>query len=211
MTKVTEARLGKYSVVAIVLWALGACSGTGNLPLAPSTQGGAGQTPIYRIGPGDGLRIFVWRNEDLSAEVPVRPDGRISVPLLEDVVASGKSPSELSREIEVKLARFVKDPLVTVIVVESVGAYSDQVRIVGEATNPKALPYRANMTLLDAIIEVGGLTQFASGNRSTLVRASNGEQKQLRLRIDDLIRDGEIDANVDLLPGDIIIIPQAFF
>lgn len=207
----TQARLGKYSVVAIVLWALAACSGTGNLPLAPSTLGESVPTPIYRIGPGDGLRVFVWRNEDLSAEVPVRPDGRISIPLLEDIVASGKSPSELSREIEVKLARFIKDPLVTVIVERSVGAYSEQVRIVGEATNPKALPYQANMTLLDAIIEVGGLTQFAAGNRSTLVRSNGGTQQQLRLRIDDLIKDGEIDANVDLLPGDIIIIPQSFF
>lgn len=196
----------------MVLWALGACSGTGNLPLAPSTQGGAAQAPVYRVGPGDKLRIFVWRNEDLSAEVPVRPDGRISVPLLEDVVASGKSPTELSREIEVKLSRYVKDPLVTVIVTESIGTYAEQVRIVGEATNPRALSYRANMTLLDAIIEVGGLTQFAAGNRSTLVRvADGGQQQQMRLRIDDLIRNGEIDANVDLLPGDIIIIPQAFF
>ena len=207
----TKARLGKYFVVAIVLWALGACSGTGDLPLAPSTQGGSTQIPVYKIGPGDGLQIFVWRNEDLSAEVSVRPDGRISVPLLEEVVASGKTPTELSREIEVKLSRYVKDPLVTVIVSGFVGNYVEQVRIVGEAAEPQSLFYRANMTLLDAMIEVGGLTQFASGNRSTLVRTTNGEQQQLRLRIDDLIKDGEIDANVELLPGDIIIIPQSFF
>ena len=197
------------TAVFLLLPVLGAC-GYEELPPAVLGEDTVAQTPTYRIGPGDTLSIFIWRNPDLSAEVPVRPDGRISVPLLEDVVASGKTPTELAREIEKSLARFIQNPLATVIVTNFVGPYTEQVRVVGAATAPRAIAFRANMTLLDAMIEVGGLNEFAGGNRSTLVRMVAGEQKQYRVRIGDLIRDGDISANVNLLPGDVIIIPESF-
>jgi len=197
-------------IVAITaVAALGACGGAESLPSAGI--GASSERPQYRIGAGDSLRIFVWQNADLSVSVPVRPDGRISVPLLEDLMAAGKTPSELSREIEERLSKYVQNPLVTVIVTGFVGDYTEQVRIVGQATNPQAIPYRAHMTLLDAMIAVGGLGEFAAGNRSTLVRTEAGEQKQYRIRVADLIKDGDISANVDLLPGDVIIIPESFF
>ena len=192
----------------LLLPVLGAC-GYEELPPAVLGEDTVAQTPTYRIGPGDTLRIFVWRNPDLSTDVPVRPDGRISVPLLEDVVASGKTPTELAREIEKSLSQFVQNPLATVIVTNFVGPYTEQVRVVGAATAPRAIAFRANMTLLDAMIEVGGLNEFAGGNRSTLVRMVDGEQKQYRVRIGDLIRNGDISANVNLLPGDVIIIPES--
>lgn len=196
-------------LAAAAVMALGACGGTSNLPtVAEATPE---SVPLYKIGAGDTLDIFVWRNPELSISVPVRPDGRISVPLLEDLVAAGKSATELSREIERDLAQFVQDPLVTVIVTGFVGNYTEQVRILGEATSPQAIPYRSNMTLLDVMIAVGGLTNFAAGNRATLVRTVGGEQKQYRLRLDDLIKDGDITANADILPGDVIIIPESAF
>lgn len=188
---------------------LGACAQNQELPAAVVAE--SGPEPFYTIGPGDSLTIFVWRNPDLGMSVPVRPDGRISVPLLEDLVASGKSATELSREIEQQLSQYIQDPLVTVIVTGFVGNYTEQVRIVGQATNPQAIAYRARMTLLDAMISVGGLAEFAAGNRATLVRNVSGEQKQYRLRIDDLIKDGDISANANLLPGDVIIIPESVF
>lgn len=196
------------AAVLVFLPLLGAC-GYEELPPAVLGEDTVAKAPTYRIGPGDTLRIFVWRNPDLSTDVPVRPDGRISVPLLEDVVASGKTPTELAREIEKSLSRFVQNPLATVIVTNFVGPYTEQVRVVGAATAPRAISFRANMTLLDAMIEVGGLNEFAGGNRSTLVRMVEGEQKQFRVRIGDLIRNGDISANVNLLPGDVIIIPES--
>ncbi len=197
------------SLAAAAVLALGACGGNSNLPAVADVE--PGSVPLYVIGPGDDLDIFVWRNPELSISVPVRPDGRISVPLLEDLVAAGKTATELSREIEQNLGQFVQNPLVTVIVTGFVGNYTEQVRIVGEATNPQSLPYRSRMTLLDAMIAVGGLTGFAAGNRATLVRTVGGEQKQYRLRLADLIKDGDITANADLLPGDVIIIPESIF
>ena len=188
---------------------LGACSSAEDLP-SMSAEAPA-DAPLYRIGPGDSLSIFVWRNPELSVGVPVRPDGRISVPLIEDLVAAGKTPTELSREIEGHLAKYVQDPLVTVTVTGFVGNFTEQVRVVGQAAQPQAIPYRANMTLLDAMIKVGGLGEFAAGNRATLIRTVGGEQKQYRVRLADLIQDGDISANRELLPGDVIIIPESFF
>ena len=167
--------------------------------------------PVYLIGPGDTLQIFIWGNPDLSATVPVRPDGRITVPLVEDVVVSGKTSTQLARELEVKLSRYVKNPIVSVVVTGFVGRYSEQVRVVGEASEPKMLPYRANMTLLDVMIEVGGLTEYAAGNRASIVRNMGGEKKQFRVYLDDLIKDGEISKNVKIYPGDVLIIPEAWF
>jgi polysaccharide export outer membrane protein len=185
-----------------------ACSDMPELPAARPNE--SAESPMYRIGPGDQLQIFVWRQADLTTAVPVRPDGRISIPLIEDLPVAGKTPSETGRDIEGKLATYVQDPLVTVIVGGFSGTFDEQVRVVGAAQQPQAIPFRANMTLLDVMISVGGLTQFASGNRATLVRMDQNQQREYRLRIDDLLG-GDIKANVALLPGDIIIIPQTYF
>jgi polysaccharide export outer membrane protein len=179
-----------------------------NRPPAPA------QTTLeaeYQIGPGDSLSIFVWRNPELSVTVPVRPDGRISIPLAEDVVAIGRTPTSLARDIEQRLAKYVNQPLVTVMPSSFVGPFDQQVRVVGEAVTPRALPYRANMTALDAMIQVGGLTKYAAGNRARLVRDLNNTRETYSLRLDSLINDGEISNNVPLAPGDIIIIPQTYF
>jgi polysaccharide export outer membrane protein len=167
--------------------------------------------PLYQVGAGDSLTIFVWRNAELTTTVTVRPDGRVSVPLIEDLYVEGKNPSDLAREIEAELAVYIQDPLVTVIVGGFVGTFPQQVRIVGEASQPQAIPYRANMTLLDVIIQTGGLTEFADGNNTTLVRTQDGAQNEYRVRLDDLLDDGDISANVALLPGDILIVPETFF
>jgi polysaccharide export outer membrane protein len=157
------------------------------------------------------LKVFVWGNPGLSDTVPVRPDGRISIPLIEDLEVANKTPTEAGRMIEGKLAAFVEDPLVTVIVTEFVGPFEGTVRVVGEAAEPKSIPYRAEMSLLDVMIEVGGLTEFAAGNQATLIRRTDGEQNEYRVRVDDLLRDGDIGANVQMQPGDVLIIPESFF
>ncbi len=169
------------------------------------------RTDNYLIGPGDELNVFVWRNPDLSTHIPVRPDGKISIPLVEDVVATGKTPTTLAREIEVKLRAYVKDPIVTVIVSQFVGPFGQQVRVIGEASQPRALPYRNNMTLLDVMIEVGGLTRFAAGDRAVIVRNVNGKSESVKVHLDELIRDGDVSENVPVRPGDILIIPQRYF
>jgi len=183
-------------------------------PSGPSVHDLPWQSPVdydYIIGPGDQLEIFVWRNPELSQTVPVRPDGKISVPLVEDLPAANKTATELAREIEHALSKFVRDPLVTVIVSNFQGVYRTQVRVVGQAAQPRALPYRDNMTLLDVMIAVGGLTEFAAGNRAKLVRTVDGQTVQATVRLEDLIRDGDISANVPVAPGDVIIIPEAWF
>ena len=152
----------------------------------------------------------VWRNPDLSITVPVRPDGRISTPLVEDLPAAGRNPQDLAREIEKALGRFIRDPVVTVVVNNFQGPYSEQIRIIGEATRPQALPYRQNMTLLDVMILVGGLTDFADGNGAVLVRGSEGG-KQYSVRLRDLVKRGDISANVQVRPGDVLIVPQSWF
>ena len=165
----------------------------------------------YLIGPGDAIQIFVWHNADLSATVPVRPDGKVSIPLVEDIPCAGKTPTQLARDIEDRLKKYVQDPTVTVIVSGFIGLPSQQIRIVGEATTPKAVHFRENMSVLDAMIEVGGLNTFASGNQAKLVRMVNGQQVTTVVRLRSLLEDGDLSANVALQPGDIIIIPQSFF
>jgi len=152
----------------------------------------------------------VWRNPELSMQVPVRPDGRITTPLVEDLPAAGRDASTLAREIEKALAKYIRDPVVTVIVTSFVGPYSEQVRVVGEAARPMTLPFKQKMTLLDLMIAVGGITDFADGNRATLLRTSEGS-KQYSVRLRDLIKRGDVSANVDLKPGDVLIIPQSWF
>jgi len=170
-----------------------------------------GQSPLYLIGPGDSVNVFIWGNSELSTTVSVRPDGRITTPLIEDVPASGKTPTELARDMEVLLAKYIKNPVVTVIVSGFVGRYSEQIRVVGEATEPQAIPYREQITLLDLMIEVGGMTEFASGNNASIIRVVDGEQRQFTVLLDDLIKNGDITANAPMFPGDILIIPEAWF
>jgi polysaccharide export outer membrane protein len=186
-----------------------ACAPTG--PSAPPISSTPAETADYIIGPGDSLQISVWHNAELSINVPVRPDGRISTPLVNDIVAAGRTPEELGHDIEGRLKTFVSDPTVTVIVSNFVGAYDQQVRIIGEAVAPKAIPFQAHMTALDAMIAAGGLTPFASGNRAKIVRKVNGKDENLTVRLSDLLKSGDLTANTDLRPGDIIIIPQSFF
>ena len=196
------------AAAAIVLVSL---CGLATGPAAAQPAAAPADTSKYIIGPGDNLQISVWHNPELSTSVPVRPDGRISTPLVTDVVAAGRTPEELGHDIEARLKKYVSDPLVTVIVASFVGPFSQQVRIVGEATTPKSLPYLAHMSVLDAMIAVGGLTPYASGNRAKLVRKVNGKDTETTLRLSDLLKSGDLSANTELQPGDIIIIPQSFF
>jgi polysaccharide export outer membrane protein len=192
--------------------ALGGCaSSTDSRPELPAASGDAQYSTRYRIAPGDNVQIFVWRNPEVSTSVPVRPDGLLSAPLLEEVPAAGKTPAELARDLEAELSTYLRDPLVTVIVNQFGGTYREQIRVVGEAAQPRALIYNDSMTLLDVMIQTGGLTQYANGNQATLVRIEEGEQREYRVRIDDLIRNGDISANVDMRPGDVIIVPEAWF
>lgn len=165
----------------------------------------------YLIGPGDSLNIFVWRNPEISGVFQVRPDGMITTSLVEDIKVTGRTPTQLARELEESLGKYIRDPIVTVTVGGFVGAYSEQVRVIGEAVSPQAINYKQHMTLLDLMVVVGGLTDYADGNEATLVRVVDGVQRQYRIQLDTLVRDGDISANVDMLPGDIVIIPEAWF
>lgn len=205
-------------LVIAILAALSGCSTTSWswLPFVTGHEDAPAQAEraedyTYIIGPGDSLNVFVWRNPELNTGVSVRPDGKFSTSLVENLEASGKTPSELAREIETALSEYIRDPLVTVTVGGFVGEYYEQIRVVGEAQEPAALPYRKNMTLLDVMIFVGGLTEFAAGNRATLVRTGSDGQTEYRVRIEDLIKNGDISANVAMQPGDILIIPEAWF
>jgi polysaccharide export outer membrane protein len=164
----------------------------------------------YIIGPGDSLNIIVWRNPELSMTVPVRPDGKLTTPLIDELNVQGKTSVEVARDIEKQLAKFVRDPVVTVIVTGFIGPYSEQIRVVGEATKPQVLPYKNKMTVLDVMIAVGGLTDFADGNAATILRTSDGN-KRYAVRLKDLIKRGDISLNVEMVPGDILIIPQGWF
>jgi polysaccharide export outer membrane protein len=180
----------------------------------PPLEGGpppALATPDYLIGAGDSVDIFVWRNQELSASVIVRPDGKITTPLIEDVPASGKTPTQLARDMEKELEVYVRNPVVTVMVNGFVGPYNQQIRVVGQAARPQALPYKDQMTLLDLMIAVGGLTEFADGNQAKVVRVVEGQWQEFGVRIDDLINGADISANTYMLPGDILIIPESWF
>jgi polysaccharide export outer membrane protein len=189
----------------IAALALGACA---SHPPAPLNAAIADYS--YKIGPGDMLNIVVWRNPELSMSVPVRPDGKISAPLIDDLGAMGKDSTALARDIEKELGKFIRDPVVTVIVTSFVGPYSEQIRVVGAATKPQILAYKQKMTVLDVMIAVGGITDFADGNRATILRSSENST-QYTVRLKDLIKNGDVSANVEMKPGDVLIIPQSWF
>lgn len=201
------ARQSLASVVAISAMIVAGCA---SAP-PPVAEGSPPVFNEYLLGPGDTVQVFVWRNPELSVTVPVRPDGRISVPLVEDIPAAGKSPSALGRDLEKELKRYIQDPLVTVIVANFVGPYSQQIRVIGEAARPQAIPYRQDMSVLDVMIEVGGLTRFAAGNRAVLVRRVAGKDTQIPVYLDSLLKDGNVAANTPVQPGDVLIVPQSWF
>lgn len=188
---------------------LAACAALPEAPPVPHTAPLAGET--YRIVPGDQLSIFVWQDRDLSLTLRVRPDGRISMPLVGELVAAGRTPAELSTELEERLRTFVQEPRVTVIVAESAGLAGQRVRIVGEAVQPRAMIWRPGLTVLDAVIEAGGLTEFADGNRTVLLRREGGEVVRYRVRLADLLHGGDPTANVELAPGDVVVVPESAF
>jgi polysaccharide biosynthesis/export protein len=199
-------------IVSVLLAACGfGCASTSNT--APATAAAAQPQPVaaqYIIGPGDVLKILVLRNPELNADVPVRPDGKISTPLVNDVVAVGKTPTQLASEIDKMLSEFVRQPNVSVIVSHATSA-SSQVKVVGQAVTPRALPYRAGMTVLDLVIEVGGLSQFAAGNRAKIIRSDGTTTREIRVRLNDLLNKGQISENINLQPGDILFIPETLF
>jgi len=207
LTAVGLRHLVLVSCVAL-LSILGACAMSSNLPPAPAHA--AVQDYTYIIGAGDSVNIIVWRNPELSMVVPVRPDGKIAAPLVDEIIAQGKTSTDLARDVEKTLSKYVRDPVVTVLVNTFVGPYSEQIRVVGEAAKPQFLAYKKDMTLLDVMIVVGGLTDFAAGNSASILRTSEGG-KQYGVRLKDLIRRGDVNANVEMKPGDILIIPQSLF
>lgn len=167
-------------------------------------------SPDYLIGPGDTLHVFVFQNEELSVTVPVRPDGKISTPLVEDMVAVGKTPSQLARDIEKSLTEYVKSPKVNIVVTVALSVYS-QVRVIGQVKTPQSLPFRDGMSVLDAILAVGGMGQFAAGNRAHLVRTENGKQVEIKVKLDALVNDGDMKQNLPLRPGDVLVVPESRF
>ncbi|MEM9013886.1 MAG: XrtA/PEP-CTERM system exopolysaccharide export protein [Pseudomonadota bacterium] len=209
--------LGRAVFAGLLAMIAASCATVGigdgaDLQDAPTTATLAAQSsPDYLVGPLDKLEIFVWRADELSTNVTVRPDGRISTPLVEDMVAAGKTPSQLAKDLERVLREYVKTPQVTVIVSDFSSTLDQQVRVLGEAQEPTAMPYQSGMTVLDVMVAVGGLTEFAAGNRAVLIRGQGDDRQTFRLRLNDLLRKGNISANVPMLPGDVILIPESAF
>lgn len=202
-------KLLKLLVGGLAILVVSACT---SAPQLPEASAAAPSSPReYLIGPGDTVNVTVWRNPEVSMSVTVRPDGKITTPLVEDLTASGKTPTGLARDIEKALSKFIQQPVVTVIVTGFVGPYGEQIRVIGQAAKPQALPYRQGMSLMDVLIAVGGVTEFAAGNRANIIRTVDGKQRQLAVRLSDLIRDGDISANVPMQPGDILVIPESYF
>jgi polysaccharide export outer membrane protein len=208
-------RFNSLTLLASSGLALNGCMSGGRSELPPAAFVASHEQPgeEYIIGPLDQLNIFVWRNPELSAKVQVRPDGRITTPLISDMPAVGKTPAMLADDMKIALGEYIKDPIVSVIVENFSGTYSQQVRIVGATAKPASIPYRANMTLLDAMIAVGGLSEYAAGNRAKLVRydRNTGKQREYNIKLSSLLKNGDSSANVRLEPGDVIIIPESMF
>lgn len=195
-------------LASIFVLAISGCA-TSTMP-AP-TEESAAVNHDYLIGAGDTVNVIVWRNPEVSMVASVRPDGKITTPLVEDVVAIGKTSTELARDIEKALGKFIQQPVVTVIVTGFSGPYEEQIRVIGQAAKPQALPYRKGMSLMDVMIAVGGITEFASGNKANIIRTVDGKQQKFNVRLNDLIKEGDISANVPVRPGDVLVIPQSFF
>lgn len=202
----------KRSVGSVLACLLGLLAGVAALAAngSAAAAGAAAQSPDYIIGPGDVLEIFVWQNKDLSVTVPVRPDGKISTPLDEDMVAVGKTPSQLARDIEQKLSQYVRSPQVNVIVTTPTSVFS-QVKVIGQVNHPQAIAYRDGMTVLDAILQVGGLTEYAAGNRARIVRMVDGKEQDIPVRISALVNSGEMSQNLLLKAGDVLVVPESRF
>jgi polysaccharide export outer membrane protein len=202
--------VARVVAMAVAVLTAAAIMGCQTSPYPPAPQNAATPDYLYKIGPLDSLTVTVWRNPELSAGVTVRPDGKLTAPLIEDLPALGKDPTTLARDVEKALSKYIRDPVVTVIVGGFNGPYPEQIRVVGEAAKPQALPYRQGMTLLDLMIVVGGLTDFADGNNASIMRTSEGG-RQYNVRLKDLVKRGDMSANVDVKPGDILLIPQSWF
>jgi polysaccharide biosynthesis/export protein len=209
MTRPSPALPFSWLLVSLLLIGCASSPGVAPAPTASATQAKPGGGD-YIIGPGDTLQVFVWRNPDLSVTVPVRPDGKISTPLVEDMVAVGKTAPQLARDMEKVLSEYVRSPKVNIIVTTAASAYSS-VKVVGQVAHPEALPYRDGMRVLDAILAVGGLTQFASGNKARIVRTENGQQITIHVKLADLVNNGDVRENLPLKPGDVLVVPQSLF
>lgn len=204
-----KANLIKHSAMVLAAacaLALSGCATRGQQPVETQVSDNE-----YLIGPGDSVNIIVWRNPEVSMSVPVRPDGKITTPLVEDLPAAGKTSTSLARDIEKALSKYIQQPVVTVVVTSFIGNYDEQIRVIGQAAKPQALAYRRNMSLMDVMIAVGGTTDFAAGNRASLIRNVDGKQQRYNVRLDDLVKGGDISANVPMRPGDILVIPESFF
>lgn len=200
--------MARFAIACSVLL-LSACASNSNVsPIAVHNDDSSHQ---YLIGPGDTISINVWRNPEVSQSVPVRPDGKITMPLVEDLPASGKTATQLARDIEKILGKYIQEPIVTVIVTGFVGPYTEQIRVIGQASKPQALPYRQGMSLMDVLIAVGGLAEFAAGNSASVVRTVDGKQQKIDVRLNDLIKKGDVSANMSMRPGDVLVIPESFF
>ena len=194
---------------ALTVVAMAGCTTTPKYPPAPPQTGSYDWN--YLVGPGDAVNVFVWRNPDVSGSFPVRPDGKMTMNLIEDLQASGKTPTQLARDIEKALSKYIQEPIATVIVSGGIGPFDQQLRVVGEAAKPQALNYREKMSLIDLMIQVGGLTDFAAGNKAYILRTVDGKQQRLGVRLDDMLKGGDISANVDMRPGDVLVIPESLF
>lgn len=201
-------QLSRASLLLAVV-AVAGCSGTPTYPPAPERTGQYDWN--YLVGPGDSVNVFVWRNPEVSGTFPVRPDGKMTMNLVEDLQASGKTPTQLARDIEKALGKYIQEPIVTVIVGGGIGPFDQQIRVVGEAAKPQALNYREKMSLVDLMIAVGGLTDFAAGNKAYILRTVDGKQERLGVRLEDLLRGGDVSANVDMRPGDVLVVPESLF
>lgn len=200
----------RYLLPLVLASLLSACANDPVYPPAPAKAAGAAEW-MYLLGPGDSVNVFVWGNPEVSGSFPIRPDGKMTMNLVEDLPASGKTPTQLAREIEKILARYIQDPVVTVIVAGGMGPYSQQIRVLGQAAKPQTLVYREGMSLVDVMITVGGISDFAAGNKASILRIVDGKPQQFSVRLEDLVKDGDISANVEMRPGDLLIIPESFF
>jgi len=207
-TNMSNAKRFWFSVLALAALLLGGCA-TAHPPAPAKAEKLYDWN--YLIGPGDSVSVFVWRNPEVSGSFPVRPDGKMTMNLIEDLPASGKTPTQLARDIEKSLSKYIQEPIVTVIVAGGVGPFSQQIRIIGQAAKPQALNYRENMSLIDIMIAVGGITDIAAGNKAVILRTVDGKQQQFGVRLEDLVKNGDVSANVEMRPGDVLIIPESFF